>query len=136
MKNIIEDWEYKYFKPEEIACKGKTCGCMGELWNSERYGEKMPSYLKVALYKINKLRELWGKPIILNSAHRCRKHNMEVGGAINSMHLRIAFDCRMPKEEQQEFIELAQKIGFTGIGVYENFVHLDLGKKRKWKGKY
>lgn len=136
MKNIIDTWEYKYFNPREISCKGKTCGCMGELWNSERYGEKMPSYLKVALYKINKLRELWGKPIILNSAHRCRKHNMEVGGAINSMHLRIAFDCRMPKEEQQEFIELAQKIGFTGIGVYENFVHLDLGKKRKWKGKY
>ncbi len=57
MNNIIDQWEYKYFKPEEIACKGKTCGCHGELWNSEKYGVNMPCYLKVALFKINKDRK-------------------------------------------------------------------------------
>lgn len=131
-----ETWKWKYFTPQEISCKGKTCGCLGELWNSEEYGEKMPNYLKLALDKLDLLRERWGKPIILNSAHRCVKHNASVGGAKNSQHLKIAFDCRMPKEEQEAFIALALECGFTGIGVYENFVHLDLGKKRKWKGSY
>lgn len=129
----MEDWKFKYFKPEEIACKGRGC-CGGEIWNKEEYGERLPNYLRVALEKLDKLRELWGKPIVLNSAHRCAQHNRKVGGAIHSQHLKIAFDVRMPKEEQAQFIELAHKVGFSGIGVYETFVHLDLGKKRTWKG--
>ncbi len=118
----IMEWKWKYFKPEEIACKGKICRCGRELWDKAEYGENMPNYLKGALDTLDMLRGKWGKPIVLNSAHRCAKHN--------------AFDCRVPKQEQEAFIALAEECGFTGIGVYENFVHLDLGKKRKWKGSY
>lgn len=128
-------WKWKYFKPEEIACKGKYC-CGGELWNAVEYGPNFPNYLSVALDKLDRLRERWGKPIVLNSAHRCIKHNRKVGGAIHSRHLKIAFDCVCPKEEQKEFIALARECGFTGIGRYANFVHLDLGRKREWQGTY
>ena len=132
----IMEWKWKYFKPEEIACKGKICRCGRELWDKAEYGENMPNYLKGALDTLDMLRGKWGKPIVLNSAHRCAKHNASVGGAKNSRHLKIAFDRRVPKQEQEAFIALAEECGFTGIGVYENFVHLDLGKKRKWKGSY
>ncbi len=132
----IMEWKWKYFKPEEIACKGKICRCGRELWDKAEYGENMPNYLKGALDTLDMLRGKWGKPIVLNSAHRCAKHNASVGGAKNSRHLKIAFDCRVAKQEQEAFIALAEECGFTGIGVYENFVHLDLGKKRKWKGSY
>lgn len=125
-------WNYKNFTEKEIMCK---CGC-AELWNKEEFGDNMPYYLKRAMDKLQELRNKWGKPIIINSAHRCIKHNKKVGGAKNSQHLKIAFDCRIKKEEQEEFIKLAQEVGFTGIGIYKNFIHIDLGKKRQWQGNY
>ncbi len=79
----IMEWKWKYFKPEEIACKGKICRCGRELWDKAEYGENMPNYLKGALDTLDMLRGKWGKPIVLNSAHRCAKHNASVGGAKN-----------------------------------------------------
>lgn len=132
----LSNWHWSFFTPKEIACKGKAC-CGGELWDKEEYGEKnIPYYLVEALDKLEMLRTKWGKPIILNSAHRCKKHNKRIGGALKSQHLKIAFDCRIKKEEQEKFILLAKECGFTGIGKYKNFVHLDCAKKRDWQGNY
>ena len=111
-------WPWKNFKPSEVACK--HCG---EL------------YLDGAsLDALQELRDSLGKPIIINSGHRCQAHNKAVGGTANSQHLKIAFDCRCPRAEQAAFIAAAKAAGFTGIGRYQNFIHLDLGPKRTWAG--
>lgn len=85
---------------------------------------------------MQKLRDIWGKPITITSGHRCAAHNKSVGGAPESMHLKLAFDCLCPREEQEAFVLAAGQCGFTGIGVYpsKGFVHLDKGKARTWQG--
>ena len=111
-------WPYENFGKHEVSCK--HCG--------EFYLDRN------AMSKLQQLRDLWGQPLVINSGHRCVVHNRNVGGSPTSQHLKIAFDCHMPKTKQEEFITLAKRVGFTGIGIYNNFVHLDTGPSRTWKG--
>lgn len=111
------NWPWRFVSPKEIACR--HCG---ELYIDH---ESMDA--------LQDLIELWSKPIILNSAHRCVVHNKSVGGTENSQHLKVAFDCRCPKEDQAAFIAMAREAGFRGVGRYPGFVHLDMGPKREWR---
>nr|DAY42386.1 MAG TPA: peptidase [Caudoviricetes sp.] len=113
-------WSGKWpnFTPKEIACK-----CCGEIVVDE-----------ASMDALQRLRDMWGEPLVINCGHRCFRHNKEVGGVAHSQHLTLAFDVRMPKERHEAFIKLARKCGFRGIGHrdYENFVHLDMGPEREW----
>lgn len=113
-------WPWQNFSPREISCK-----CCGEMYLSNR-----------AMDALQALRDIWGKPIHINSAHRCANHNLAVGGAAKSQHLTIAFDCVCPAADQSEFIRDAKQAGFTGIGRYpdQGFVHIDMGPRREWHG--
>lgn len=105
------NWKWENFTLKELSCK--HCG---------------ESYIdEYSLDALQDLRDEWGKPIVLTSAHRCIEHNKAVGGAPRSYHLRLAFDCVCPKEEQEAFAKLAKEVGFHGIIQYRNrgFVHLD-----------
>lgn len=114
-----ELWRWRNFTPKEIACRGT-----GELVIDE-----------AALDTLQRLREAWGKPMRINSAYRSASHNKNVGGSPNSQHLfGKAFDVAMPKRSQAKFIAAAKEAGFTGIGTYANFVHIDTGRKRSWSG--
>ena len=114
-----ELWPWTNFSPKEVACK--HCGEM--------------VLDRDAMDALQTLREDWGKPIVLTSAHRCTTHNRKVGGTEGSQHLHIAFDCACPASDQAAFVEFARQAGFTGIGRYpkRGFVHLDCGPKREWK---
>lgn len=119
------NWPWKNFAPKEIGCK--HCG---ELWTTN----EMPDYFVRAMDNLQKLRDNWGKPIIINSGHRCKVYNRAVGGASQSQHLAIAFDCRVPKNEQTDFCKLALAVGFNVARPYPDrgFVHLDMGRPRSW----
>ncbi len=112
------------FSKSEIDCNCEQCG--HELWD-QKYGASMPEYLINALVRLQALREEWGKAMVMNSAHRCVSHNANVRGKSRSKHLDIAFDVRIPWNEQEEFKRLALEHGFNGIGLYPNdgFVHID-----------
>ena len=73
-------WSGKWpnFTPKEIACK-----CCGEIAVDE---ESMDA--------LQRLRDRWGEPLVINSGHRCFKHNMEVGGAPVSQHLTLQGTAR------------------------------------------
>ena len=79
-----------------------------------------------------------GFPIVVNSGYRCPDHNREVGGAARSWHLLFATDIRPEDsslEKLQALHELAEEMGFGGIGRYETFLHLDLRpEKTRWRG--
>lgn len=127
-KNDLEsDWKWKNFKTTEIECKGETCGCGGELWLS-KYNNEIPTYFMESMDALQRLRDAWGKPIMITFAHRCENHNRSVGGAKGSRHMAIAFDCVVVSSEQSIFAVLAAKCGFNGIGLYprRSFVHLDM----------
>jgi len=111
-------WPYKFFKPEEIACKGTG----SILIHTE------------ALMALGLLREKCGAPLYLSSAFRSPYHNAVVGGAPLSSHLLgHAFDVRLTGLDKTKLKAEAENVGFTGFGMkYRTFVHIDMGRKREW----
>lgn len=112
-------WFWRNFSAREIACR--HCG---EL-----------ALDSASMDALQFLRNVWDRPIVITSAHRCREHNRAVGGAPHSRHLQLAFDCVCPASMQDAFAAAAAQAGFTGIGRYSvrRFVHLDCGPARQWR---
>lgn len=114
----------KFFKKEELACP--CCGSF--VHNNE------------ALCKLDLLRSLVNRPLYINSAYRCPKHNASVGGSTSSQHmLGTAFDIKASfPSERAELITCAFLAGFSRVIVYKNFVHVDTkgDKKLLWVGDY
>ncbi|MFW5981545.1 MAG: YcbK family protein [bacterium] len=84
--------------------------------------------------KLQKLRDRLGFPIIINSAYRNKTHNKAVGGSDNSQHLKgtaVDISLHNQKLDIETIGTLAEKIGFTGIGYYDTFIHLDVRKSDK-----
>lgn len=112
-------WPWKNFSPRELACKGT-----GRLLLDE-----------TAVSKLQELRDLLDKPLIVVSAYRSPEHNKKVGGAKASYHMQgCAFDISMTNHNPQEFEIAARKVGFRGFGYYpkSGFMHIDLGPERSW----
>jgi len=78
------------------------------------------------VFLITELRIKWGRPMVINSAYRCAKHNAEVGGTNMSQHLKgNAVDVKISAPDRFYFVKLAYSLGFTGIGIDKDFIHLD-----------
>lgn len=71
------------------------------------------------------LRNRLGEPVRVISGHRCKEHNAIVGGAANSVHLKIAFDIDVMGRDRRKIYELARAVGFNGIGFMERGLHVD-----------
>jgi hypothetical protein len=115
----VSNWPWQSFSPREIACKGT-----GQLIVDVE-----------AMDRLQALRDMLGKPLILTSAYRSPSHNKRVGGAKNSYHMQgVAFDVRMENHDPHEFEEAARAVGFTGFGYYpkSGFMHIDTGPSRSW----
>jgi hypothetical protein len=87
----------------------------------------------VSLSRYEQVQEAFGKQVPVISAARGDAHNDAVGGASNSQHLAkngaTALDLDvsgLSKDERLRLIETASAMGFTGIGVYANSIHLDM----------
>lgn len=117
----------KNFKSHEFACKGK--GCCGTV----KIDTELVDFLQ-------KIRDHFGKPIIINSGYRCEKHNKTVGGAASSLHTKgMAADIVVEGVKPVEVAKYAETIGVLGIGLYGaedgNFVHIDTrSSKSFWYG--
>lgn len=88
---------------------------------------------------LDPLRELYGKPIIVNSGYRCNKLNKAIGGAKNSQHLvGQASDIRTvqnTKESNKELFDLIKnsKLPFDQlINEYDyNWVHVSYSPRNR-----
>ncbi len=81
------------------------------------------------LDRLQALRDRLGVPVYVTSGTRCRKHNVEVGGARNSYHMKgMAGDLRAKGKTLQETARAAKAVGFKGIKLYakQGFVHCDV----------
>ncbi len=84
---------------------------------------------KSLLNYIVMLRQILNKPIYINSAYRCIKHNAAVGGVENSYHLYgAAADIRIEGFTMSQFLLAAHTINIYKIIPYEdrNFVHINI----------
>ena len=109
-----DDQLSEHFKRSEFACKD---GC----------GFAQPAAELVAA--LESLRVAIDKPILIDDACRCAKHNAAVGGVPHSQHvLGTAADIRCPGLTARELYAEAAKIeAFKGFGVSENeYIHVDI----------
>ena len=79
--------------------------------------------------RLERLRQELDRPLRVNSGYRSPEHNAKVGGAKQSMHLEFATDIaptgELSPEILQEIYTMAEEFGFSGLGQYDTFVHLD-----------
>lgn len=114
----------EHFRLEEFAC---PCGCGGEIVLTARL-----------IGALEHLRELVGRPILVNSGFRCLKYNRKIGSKDTSQHvLGTAADIvtnnrvsrRMYPMTPWDVRKHALKVpAFNqgGIGIYNTFLHVDV----------
>jgi len=110
-------YQPKYFRIPEYSCK---CGC-GLIHLHEN-----------VLYFFDRMREFYGKPMIVTSGCRCAEYNKRVDGASKSSHtpqddgytyaLDIACD---DSNDRFELIKAAIRVGCNRIGIGKTFIHMD-----------
>jgi len=87
--------------------------------------------------KLIRLARDWGQTLVITSAYRSPEYNAGLkGSARNSLHMQgMACDIVMSPYSTSDrivFIEKAIQAGLSGIGVYNTFIHVDIGGKRAW----
>jgi uncharacterized protein YcbK (DUF882 family) len=109
-------------------------------------GSEMPNdviqRLQILAIQLQKIRNFINMPININSGYRSPAHNKSIGGVSNSQHvLGNASDLsikNMTPEQLRDILEDLIDEGEIlqgGIGIYNSFVHYDIGyngKKRRW----
>ena len=72
-------------------------------------------------------------PLVVVSAFRSPKRNSAVHGAENSLHMQgRAFDLLWNGYSKFELLSEAMAVGFTGLGLYATWLHVDDGAPRVW----
>lgn len=101
-----------HFKDGEFACR-----CCGEVVVSQEL-----------LERLEQVRLVYG-PMVVVSGYRCKRHNSRVGGVSRSYHTRgLAADIKCTNgADRMRLVRAALEAGFSRIGVYKTFVHLDIG---------
>jgi hypothetical protein len=98
-----------------------------------------PRVLPHVWTKLETFAKSLGRPIVMNSGYRSPAYNKTLNGAASkSLHMqRIAADVLWGTSSVQGRVDMIQRAvdaGFTGIGCYEDFIHVDTGTKRSWGG--
>lgn len=73
-----------------------------------------------------------GVPFVINSGYRCIEHNQEVGGRLNSSHLKgEAGDIKcVDLFHRYKMIRALMGAGFQRIGIGKTFIHADNDKQK------
>ena len=107
------------FTLEEFRC---PCGC----------GIAKPAPLMVK--RLQATRTIIDRAIIITSGSRCARYNKEIGGSDTSTHVPIYMPDQYSHGADIEVLNSTYRFhlvhgllvaGFTRIGVYDNFVHVD-----------
>ena len=116
---IVQDWSiYPNFTRSEFSCK---CGCSRTEMRSEFMG------------KLQALRMVWDKPMLITSGYRCVNHPAERLKSISGTGTHnqgIAADIGVSGADAISLLRLALEANFTGIGINQKgngrFIHLDI----------
>ena len=123
---IDKDHVSKHMSKDEIACH---CGCGQD------------SIDKDLIKMFEDFRAEKELPLLITNCNRCLEHNRRIGSKDTSQHvLGKAVDLHCPSMNHADLVKLAKlhhkKDGILsgGLGVYSNFIHVDTGSFRSWKG--
>jgi hypothetical protein len=108
----------KNFSRHEFTCH---CGC-----GFDSIDERIVHRLQV-------VRDILQVPITINSGCRCLKHNYSVGGKPASFHLEgKAIDWTVEDEATLMEADRLLTNWSGGFRHYLDFIHCDIGPKRRW----
>ena len=84
------------------------------------------------MHKLDRAREKAGVPFILNSAYRSVKWEKALGRNGTSSHTKgVAVDIRcVTSSDRLKMISALLEVGFTRIGIYNTFIHVDNDKEK------
>lgn len=114
---LASNWEWPHFSITELACRCGGRFCDASYWHDPH-----------TLTGLESMRFKIGKPLIVNSAHRCALWNASVGGAPLSQHKRMAVDLSLRGHDRFTVLSAAKDAGFTGLGLARTFLHVDRRK--------
>ena len=80
------------------------------------------------LERIDEVREVFGRPMVINSGYRTIYKNQEAGGKPRSSHLDgLAVDVHCNNSRDRfDLMEAFLEVGFTRLGIGNTFIHADL----------
>ena len=114
-KPEIKEYEmsdFKYFKIEDFDCQETS------------ENEMSTEFIE----RLDGLRSVCGFPFIVTSGYRSPSHSIEARKETPGQHAQgIAADIKVVGGAQSRLlVEKALDMGFTGVGVDKNFVHVDI----------
>lgn len=111
----------EHFKASEFQCKDKTEGLL---------------VATELLETLEKIRNHFNAPVIINSGYRTPSWNAKVNGTPNSYHCKgMAADIVVKGHDTREVAKYADSIMEQGGVIrYTNFTHVDVREKRYRKG--
>ena len=120
------------FQEHEFACKCKAKGLFEK--DPFTYCGGLAIYDMNLVARLQMLRDRVGGPVIVESGYRCPAYNRRsqstgqgVSGAMWSQHmLGKAADIRVPGYTPEQVAKLAMELGFSFIGIYDSFTHVDV----------
>ena len=111
-----------YFKPDEFSCKCSDLECSGK-----DVGRISPELVR----RLNKLRLMLGRPVVITSALRCAAHNAASGGKPDSAHLTgEAADIRCGSSVDRYHVLVAALVLFQRVGIHREFIHVDCDERK------
>lgn len=79
------------------------------------------------IHRLERLRAVFGRAVIVNSGYRDPRYNARVGGARRSQHMYgAAADIVVVGKRPTEVAAVARRVGFTFIATYSGFTHCDI----------
>jgi zinc D-Ala-D-Ala carboxypeptidase len=113
-----------FFQYSEFDCRCGKCGLKGDVMDH------------TFLTRLDELRFMYGKAMVVTSGVRCIERNRDEGGKEGSYHLVKNGACAadiaiVGGEDRRQLVALALALGFS-VGVDKDFVHLD-DRYRKFK---
>lgn len=132
----------KHFSEKEFWCRCSQCQ-KGDAELGIPPGGMMggvPENVKALVENVlDPLREKYGKPIKVNSGYRCPNHNLAVGGATQSQHMKGEAADIAPMDgdasELEKLVEIIKQNGkWDQMIIYPRFVHVSwkrFGPNRK-----
>lgn len=95
-------------------------------------GNEAPVMDEAFLDKLQAFRERVGRPVRITSGRRTAARNARVGGVPDSEHLfGRAVDLQVDGMRPSALRRMAEEVGFTGIGIYKQHLHVDTGTRQK-----
>ena len=108
---------WSHFTEKEFSC---NCGC----GRNEIKGELID--------RLEIVRQMYGKPMRINSGYRCKKSNGNAGSSSTSSHLiGEAADIGCTNSKDRDELVGYLRTQFHRMGIHKQFIHVDISDDKK-----